>query len=168
MEKIKARYLAPLEETDKKQADIKAHGFSLAYVTLSEKQEERVKKQMSNYYLDVSRSSEYEYDDDDGPSTSYDFKKIELENLLSLSSPTYSTDAPCADIVLSGGSFEGVILKATNRGGNGWNNYDESWYVILYTDGTMLGKNMSSYYFHGESSSKEIETTYELIEKQKD
>ena len=165
MEKIKARYLAPLEETDKKQADIKTKGFSLAYVTLSEKQEQRVKKQMSKYYLYVSRCSEYEYDDDDGPSRSYDSKEIELENLLSLSSPTYSTDQPCADIILSGGSFEGVILKASRVGGNGWNNYDESWYVILYTDGTMLGKNQSSYSFHGESSSKEIETTFTLIEK---
>ncbi len=165
MEKIRARYLVPTDEVSGKEADIKTKGLSFTYTKISEAQEKRVKKQMSKYLLHVSRCYEYEYDDDDGPSRSYGSKDVEIENLISLSSPMYSTDEPCADIILSGGSFEGVILKATRRGGNGWDNYDEWWYVILYTDGTMLGKNESSYSFHGESSSKDEETTYTLIEK---
>ncbi len=165
MEKIKARYLVPLDETKKTQADIKTKGLSFVYTMLDEKQEKRVKKQMSKFLLRVSRCNEYEYDDGEGPSRSYSSKEVELENLISLSSPTYSTDEPCADIVLSGGSFEGVILKARRWGGNGWNNYDEWWFVILYADGTMLGKNQSNYTFSGENSSKDEETTYTLIEK---
>lgn len=163
MEKIKARYLI---ETNEDQASIRTKGLSFVYTTLSEKQEKSVKKQMSKYLLSVFRCYEYEYDDDDGPSRSYSSKDFEIEDLLSLSSPTYSTDAPCVDILVAGGSFMGVILKATNRGGSGWDNYDEWWYVILYADGTILGKNVSSYSFSGESYSKDEETTYTLIKKE--
>ncbi len=166
MEKIKARFLVPIEETDKKTPSLTTKSFSFVYTELDEKQEELVRKQMSKYLLNVSSRYEYEYDDyDDGPSVSYDDKDFEISELLSLSSPVYSTSAPCADIIVSYGSFEGIIIKVTNVGGNGWNNYNEWWYTILYANGTMLGKNKSSYSFSGESSSKDEEKTYTLIKK---
>ena len=166
MEKIKARFLVPTEETENKVASIKTKGLSFSYSELSEKQEKRVREQMSRFYLEEDCCYEYEYDDyDDGPSRSYSSKEFEIGELLSLSTPYYSTDAPCADIIVVGGSFEGIILKISSVGGNGFDNYNDWWYTILYTDGTMLGKNKSSYYFSGESSSKSDEKTYNLKEK---
>lgn len=166
MERIKARYLAPLHETSEKNATIETKGLSLVYVTLDEEHDKRVREQMSRYTLNISCYYEYEYDDyDDGPTRSYDSKDVELADLLSLSSPVYSTDAPRADILLVDGSFAGVILRASSRGGNGWDNYDEWWYCLLYKDGRILGKNKSSYSFSGASSSKDEESTYTLVEK---
>lgn len=165
MEKIKARYLVPTEELQNASASIETNGLSFTYTKLDNEKEKIVKEQMSKYLLDVFECNEYEYDDSDGPSRSYDSKSFEIEDLISLSSPMYSTDEACADIIVEKGSFKGVILKITRVGGNGWNNYDEWWYTILYTDGTMLGKNTSSYAFYGSSSSKEKEKTYTLVEK---
>ena len=165
MEKIKARYLAPLEETASKVASIQTKDLAFAYTTLSEAEEKSVKAEMEQYLLMASCCAEYEYDDDDGPSRYYSTKTFDLDELTSLSSPMYSTDIPCADILVSGGSFRGLILKGRRWGGNGWNNYDERWYMILYVDGTIVGDNVSSYSFSGSSSSKEEDTVYTLIEK---
>lgn len=166
MKKIKARYLVPTDQAKGMVADIIAGELSFTYVELSEEQEKIVKEQMSKFYLHVSICYETEYDDDEYPSRSYDSNDFEIEDMISLTSPCYSTDEARADILLIDGSFAGVISKATRVGGNGWNNYDEWWYFILYTDGTMVGKNESSYCFHGSSSSKEEETTYTLRKKE--
>lgn len=165
MEKIKAKYIVPLEETNKSSADIETKGLSFVYTVLDENLEQKIKAEMKNYFLNVFYYYEYEYDDDDGPSKSYNNKDFEIEDLISLTSPVYSTDEVCADIIISEGSFKGLIMKGRNWGGSGWNNYDEWWYIILYADGTILGKNKSTYSFSGSSSSKEEEKTYELIEK---
>lgn len=168
MEKIKARYLIPLHESNAKSASIQTKGLSFVYATLEEEHEKRIKAQMSEYTLHISGSYEYEYDDDDdGPTRSYGSKDVELSELLSLSSPVYSTDQPRADILVVDGSFVGVILRATSVGGNGWDNYNDWWYCLLYTDGSILGKNESSYSFSGASSSKYEETTYTLRKKEK-
>ncbi|MBO5328646.1 MAG: hypothetical protein J6B04_05695, partial [Clostridia bacterium] len=162
MEKIKARYLIPLEESKENEASISTKGLSFVYTTFSEEQKSLIKEQTSKFLLNVFTCYESEYDDGDGPSRSYDSNDFEIEDLISLSSPAYSTNEACADIIISQGEFKGVILKARRWGGNGWNNYDEWWYVILYTDGTMLGNNVSNYCFTGSSYSKDKETTYTL------
>lgn len=167
MEKVFARFLVPTAELRDAKANIIAGGKMLTYTELDSEVEKFVREQMSGFWLHLSCFYEYEYDDDDdGPSRSYDTKIIELADLVSLSSPTYSTDAPCADIIVENGTFSGVVLKGRRWGGSGWDNYDESWYVILYADGRIIGKNETCYCFSGESSSKCEEKTFTLEKKE--
>ena len=65
MEKIKARYLAPLEETASKVASIQTKDLAFAYTTLSEAEEKSFKAEMEQYLLMASCCAEYEYDDDE-------------------------------------------------------------------------------------------------------
>ena len=74
----------------------------------------------------------------------------------------YCTDEPQVDCLIIGGQFVGVVVLIKKVGGNGWSNYAQTNYAVLYTDGRIVGDNTSSYNYSGESSSRDDETTYYL------
>ena len=166
MEKTYARFLVEVDEKKEPDRGTKIGPYKLTYGRLDEKTAEQVKKQMAEYTLSVYERYETEYDDDDYPSVSHDYKRFELENIVSLSSGCYSTDEAQGDILVLNGQFAGVVIKARRWGGNGFSNYDDWWYCILQADGTIVGKNESEYSFYGSSSSKERSWEYTLVKKE--
>ena len=156
--------MAPYEKKDEN-GEVIERGHK--YITLEPEVEKVVRAEMEDYLFCVCKVSEIEYDDDDYPSRSHDFEDIELGQIVSMTSPTYSSSDTLADIIVIDGHLAGVLVKARRWGGNGIANNDETWYCALYIDGTKRGENKSQYFFHGSSSSKEYEWTYTLEKKEK-
>ena len=142
--------------------NIQTDEHRLKYIELDEKTREAVLSEASLYTVQASVTRSYEYDDDDYPSRSYDSYTAGPLELVSLSSPLYSTNDVLADILVIDGEFAGIVVKHRKWGGSGWSNYDYSWYTVIYKDGRISGTNLSEYSFSGSSSSKEEETVYYL------
>ena len=49
---------------------------------------------------------------------------------------------------------------------NGWNNYRDVSYALLFTDGRVVGKAEQCYRFSGESNSKERTNSYDLVKRE--
>ncbi len=165
MEKTYARFLAPIDERKNEKYNVKVGEYKLKYVEFDEETTNSIKRQMEKYEILIYNSYCYEYDEDPTPSHGSNLKTIPVEKLISLTSGTYSSDEPRGDILILNGFFQGIVVFVERKGGNGWSNYYDSWYCILYADGRIQGKNVSEYNFSGESSSKENEYTYTLKEK---
>jgi len=166
--KTYARFLVPVRKPEGGKAKFITEEFTLQYADFDEKTVMRLREEMACYEIYVGNSYTYEYDDDDGPTHGYSSKSVPIEKMVSLSSGLYSTSDPRGDCLILGGHFAGVVIYVEERGGNGWSNYDRSGYTVLYTDGRIVGNNVSSYSFYGESSSKEDEYTYTLCEVTKE
>ncbi len=162
---VLARFLSPVMMPDANKRTIKVAGKHFQYVDLDEKTAKMVLEQASLYCLKDYYCHELEYDEDPYPSKYTGVKEFELARLTSISSMTYSTDAPQGDIVVVGGVFMGVILAVSSQGGNGWDNYSSSGYTFFGTDGTILGNKKSEYSYSGETSSKYYEDDYSLVKK---
>ena len=164
-EKIYARFLSPVTMPDASKTVIKVNGKPFQYVDLDENTAKSVLEQASLYLFSDSYTYEYEYDDDPRPTVSRGVKNYEIKNLISISSTTYCSDEPRADMVVLNGQFIGVIAYVKNKGGNGFDNYDTSGYTFFTTDGLILGNRINLYSYSGETSSKCYEDVYSLIKK---
>ncbi len=137
-----------------------------AYAPLLQSQQEALKEQMQGWYVMDYSSYTYEYDDYDDKSHGSDIKYVAVPDMTSCVSGSYSTSDVLGDILISQeGNFVGVIIKLVDQGGNGWDNYRNVSYALLFTDGRVVGKAEKCYSFSGESSSKEYTNSYELIKK---
>lgn len=165
IEKIYARFLRPVSVPEKGKKTVYAEDLILQYVEYGEATTARLKKEAAKYEVCSDNDYTYEYDEDDYPTRGSKRTIFEVEKLVSLSSGCYSTDEVRADILIVRGHFAGVVVYTDRRGGNGWNNYSESGYAILYKDGRIVGNNVSSYSYSGASSSKDDEYTYTLRKK---
>ncbi len=164
MAKIYARFLTPVAKPESGKTKIVTQEFTLQYAEFDEQTTLRIKQEMAKYEICVDKDYSYEYDEDDYPSRGSSRKVVPIEKVVSLSSGFYSTDEPRGDCLIIGGQFVGVVLGVEKKGGNGWSNYFDSWYCVLYTDGRISGENTGEYCFSGESSSKEEEYTYTIRE----
>ncbi len=164
-DKIYARFLTPVMTPDYTKKVIKVKGKPFQYVDLDENIAKQVLEDASLYFFEDSYVHEYEYDEDPHPTTSRGIKNFEIKNLISLSSSTYYTDEPRADMVVLNGQFIGVISYVENKGGNGFDNYDTSGYTFFGADGSLLGNNVNLYSYSGETSSKSYEDVYRLVKK---
>ena len=165
-EKTLIKFLTPVNKGEN--GKIRTSEFLLKYIEYDEETTKRLHEQMAEYEVYVSNS--YKYEDDDYGTTKYgsSSKSIRVDKLTSNSSMMYSTDEPQADALVIGGQFLGVVIPVFERGGNGWSNYDNSSYCILYTDGRISGSNKSYYSYSGESSSKDDDYTYTLQKVKED
>ena len=165
IEKIYARFLRPVSVPEKGKRTIYTDELTLQYAEYGEKATARLQKEAAKYEVCSDNDYSYEYDEDDYPTRGSKRKLFEVEKLVSLSSGCYSTDEVRADILIVRGHFAGVVVYTERRGGNGWNNYSENGYAVLYKDGRIVGNNVSSYSYSGASSSKDDEYTYTLRKK---
>ncbi len=165
MDKVYARFLTPVMMPDATKRIIRVKGKPFQYVDLDEKTKAQVLEDASLYLFNDCYEYEYEYDDDPRPTISRGVKNYELKNLISISSMTYSSDEPRADMVVFNGQFMGVIAYVQYKGGNGFDNYDTSGYTLFSIDGSILGNNKALYSYSGGSSSKCYEDVYTLIKK---
>lgn len=164
-DKIYARFLTPVMTPDYTKKVIKVKGKPFQYVDLDENTAKQVLEDASLYLFSSSYKHELEYDEDPRPSVYTGVKNFEIKTLISLSSSTYCTDEPRADMVVLNGQFIGVISYVENKGGNGFDNYDTSGYTFFGTDGSILGNNVNLYSYSGETSSKSYEDVYRLVKK---
>ena len=164
MEKVYARFLTKMKE-DNGQGKIRLGGVVLQYTEFDEQTTAMLKEEMSEYEVVVDEDYSYEYDEDDHPTYGSDRKVVDVDKVVSLTSGWYSSSDPRGDCLIVGGHFAGVVLYLENTGGNGWSNYNDKWYAVLYADGRIEGENSCHYSFNGESSSKEYEYEYTLRKK---
>ena len=164
-DKVYARFLSPVITPDTHKTVIKVGGKPFQYADLDENTAKGVLEQASLYLFRNSYKHEYEYDEDPRPTISTGVKNYEIKNLISISSMTYFSDEPRADMVVLHGQFIGVIAYVESKGGNGFDNYNQSGYTFFGTDGSVLGNNINLYSYSGETSSKCYEDVYSLIKK---
>lgn len=136
------------------------------FAPLLEGQVQELNKQMQGWYVRDYSSYTYEYDDYDDKSHGSDIKYVAVPDMVSCVSGIYSTSDVLGDILITpDGQFVGVIIKLVDKGGNGWDNYRNVSYALLFTDGRVVGKPKQCYSFSGESSSKESTNEYDLVKK---
>ena len=137
------------------------------FTTLSDEQIANLQQQMQGWYVcDYSRY-EIEYDDYDDKSYGSDINYVAVADMVSCVSGMYSSNDVLGDILITPqGEFVGVIIKIVNQGGNGWDNYRNVSYCMLFTDGKVVGKREKSYSFSGASSSKDYTNSYDLVKKE--
>ena len=82
--------------------------------------------------------------------------------MLSISSPVYSTSEPQLDILIVDGEFAGVVIKVTQTSQSTWSSDKETFYCILYKDGTKAGNNKGYFSSSLEDSSSDNEWEYYL------
>ena len=167
IEKTYARFLTPVGNSIEGKKYV-TEEYTLQYADFDTEVIARIREQMADYEVVFDKDYSYEYEDDDYPTRGYDRKVVDVGELISLSSGMYSTDDARGDVLVIDGRFAGVVVNLEEVGGNGWSNYQRSWYAVLYTDGRISGKNEGHYSFYGESSSKENTYTYTLRLKSKE
>lgn len=162
MEKTYARFLSPVSKVDNSKTVIYVGGLSLQYVEYDEETTKRLLLEASKY--EVCNYIVYSHENDvyNTSEKSENRYGVEVPKLASISSMVYSTDEPQVDCLVIGGQFVGVVVYVEEVGGNGWNNYRNYNYAILYTDGTIVGNNTASYCYSGEDSSRDDSRTYTL------
>jgi hypothetical protein len=162
MQVTKAKYVVYVKGCEE---DYQKGRFSFA--PLLDAQVQELNKQMQGWYVRDYSSYTYEYDDYDDKSHGSDLKYVAVSDMVSCVSGIYSTSDVLGDILINQqGQFVGVIVKIVNEGGNGWNNYRDVSYALLFTDGRVVGKAEKCYSFSGESSSKERTNSYDLVKRE--
>lgn len=162
MQVTKAKYVVYVKGCEE---DYQKGRFSFA--PLLDAQVSELNKQMQGWYVRDYSSYTYEYDDYDDKSHGSDLKYVAVSDMVSCVSGIYSTSDVLGDILINQqGKFVGVIVKIVNEGGNGWNNYRDVSYALLFTDGRVVGKAEKCYSFSGESSSKERTNSYDLVKRE--
>ena len=137
------------------------------YAQLDEEEIQALQPELAGWYVCDYSTYCIEYDDYDDVSRGSDINYVAVTDMVSCCSGMYSSSDVLGDILIdTDNHFIGVVLKVTQSGGNGWNNYDRTNYAILYTNGKVDGKAEKEYSFSGESSSKEYTNSYSLVKRE--
>ena len=161
MEKAKARYVLYTPDL----AAAIAQGY-LPNLPLDPATEETVRAELSGWVVRNSCDYCYEYDDYDDRSRGYSTDYIPVSDMISTKTGCYSTSDILGEILVADGHFVGVVLRLVDESHSTWQSDRRVHYPILLTDGTVIGTPHKSYYFSGESSTKESDNDYSLIKKE--
>lgn len=164
MEKKYARFVT-LSNPGNYKRKMTLNDITIYEVEFDEITSENILKQTDEYFLSSFSSSFYENDVYGDVRRHEGFGGFEIRKLVSSFSSMYSTDAPRADILVSGKEFVGVVVYMRELHGSTWTSYTKDWFVIHYTDGSIIGVNRSEDAVYTEDTSKEDTKSYYLIKR---
>ena len=164
MEKTYARFVT-LSNPGNFIKKITLGGITLYQVEFKEEITNNIYEQSEQYFLSSHDSYYYEND------IRGDIKKgellggFEIRKLISSFSGVYSTNEPQVDILVSGQEFVGVVVLMREQNASTWTNNTREWFVIHYTDGSIIGVNKAEISIYTEDNSTDEVKSYWLIKK---
>lgn len=181
VEKQSARYLYPISTDsstrdtrdlgygfrrgeDTRSRHIETGGYVLDYLETDDATSAAIRLEAAGWQIRDRYYYSYENDDRDISDSETNIYTHEIADMASISSPVYSGFR--GDILVIDGHFAGVVLETGKGGGNGWTGERVGTYCILFADGTVLGSNVISEGFSGESISRYTSDTYTLVKKE--
>ena len=164
MEKLTARFVTTLKP-DSYVESLRLNGITLYRVEYSEEDTKRILAESDEYFVSIFSSRYYENDVHGTVKKGEGYGEFAIKKMASAFSPCYSTSEPQVDILVTGKSFAGVVIKMRESGGSTWSSYSREWFVFHYTDGTVEGKNRSESCVYTEDNTSEDVKSYYLCKK---
>ena len=164
MEKLTARFVTTLKPDSYVEA-LRLNGITLYRVEYSEEDTKRILAESDEYFVSIFSSHYYENDVHSTVKKGEGYGEFAIKKMASAFSPCYSTSEPQVDILVTGKSFAGIVIKMRESGGSTWSSYSREWFVFHYTDGTVEGKNRSESCVYTEDNTSEDVKSYYLCKK---
>ena len=164
MEKLSARFVT-LSNPGNFINKITLKDITLYQVEFSEEISKKILDESDKYFVSVFNSYYYENDIHGDINKGKKFGEFEIKSLISSFSSCYSTSEPQVDILVSGQEFVGVVVLMRSQSASTWTNNTDKWFVIHYTDGSVVGVNRAEVAIYTEDNSTEDIKKYYLIKK---
>lgn len=164
MERLNARFVTT-SQPDKYVKALRLKDITLYWVEYDEEDANRILAESDKYFVSIFSSYFYENDVYGEVKKGEGYGEFAIKKMASSFSPCYSTSEPQVDILVSGKSFAGVVIKMSEESGSTWSSYKQEWFVIHYTDGSVEGKNRSEKCVYTEDNTTEDINSYYLHKK---
>ena len=164
MERLNARFVTT-SQPSKYVKSFKLKDITLYWVEYEEEDAKRILAESDEYFVSIFSSYYYENDVHGEVKRGEGYGEFVIKEMASSFSPCYTTSEPQVDILVSGKSFAGVVIKMKDENGSTWSSYSQEWFVIHYTDGSVEGKNRSEKYVCTEDNTSEDIESYYLHKK---
>lgn len=164
MERLNSRFVTT-SQPDKYVKALRLKDITLYWVEYDEEDANRILAESDEYFVSIFSSYFYENDVYGEVKKGEGYGEFAIKKMASSFSPCYSTNEPQVDILVSGKSFAGVVIKMSEESGSTWSSYKQEWFVIHYTDGSVEGKNRSEKCVYTEDNTTEDINSYYLHKK---
>ena len=165
MEKLTARFVTTVKPSNFVKS-FKLNDITLYWGEYGEEDANRILSESDEYFVSIFSSHFYENDVYGEVKSGEGYGEFAIRKMASAFSPCYSTNEPQVDILVTGKSFAGVVIKMRESGGSTWSSYSNEWFVIHYLDGNIEGKNRSESCVYTEDNTSEKIESYYLHKKQ--